>query len=202
MLIIAVSGKMGCGKDYITSQYIIPYLERVLNKRCLHVCFADQLKVLAIIRGSVTYDNVFVKKTRESRKMLQTEGTQNARGNDPDIWVKYLDTWIEIYKNRNIDVFVISDLRFQNEFNWVRSCGGLVINIRSPERNKERLMQEANGDINVYISLRTHVSECELDKVEDDHYDLIMYNDQMNTLDTQTLYSLLQSYVNKNEEQC
>lgn len=202
MFIVAVSGKMGCGKDYVTSEYIIPYIERVLNKRCLHVCFADQLKVLAIIGGgsSVTYNNMFVKKTRESRRLLQTEGTQNARNKDPDIWVKYLDTWLQVYNNRNIDVFMISDLRFKNEFDWVRSRGGVVINIKSPERNKQRLMQEANGDIDAYVLLRSHISECDLDNLLEDEYDLVINNDQTDKLDTESLYTILKSYVDKQKQ--
>lgn len=197
MLVIAVSGKMGSGKDYIVSKYIIPYIQGVLNKRCLHVCFADQLKVLAIVRGSVSYTDVFVKKTHESRALLQVEGTQNARSKDPDIWIRYLDTWAEIYRSRNIDVFVISDLRFKNEFDWVRSKCGVVIRVKAPERNKERLMQESNGDINVSVNLKSHVSELGLDDLSEEQYDIVINNDFTDIIDTQLLYSVIEKKIDE-----
>ena len=43
-LLIAVSGKLGSGKDYITSEIIVPVIKR-LRMSFLQLNFADQIKV-------------------------------------------------------------------------------------------------------------------------------------------------------------
>ena len=44
MKIIALCGKAGSGKDFITTNYISPYL-KFRHKNMLQLAFADQMKI-------------------------------------------------------------------------------------------------------------------------------------------------------------
>lgn len=200
VLIIAISGKMGCGKDFITNNYIIPYVQNVLGLKVLQLSFADQLKIITMVKDNIGYNDLYVNKTELSRRLLQINGTENARNLNEDIWIQYLSNWIEVFKNRGINCFVIPDLRFLNEFEWVKSQKGLVIRIKAPQRNKTRLEQEANGNIDAYINIKSHKSECDLDDLHDTVYDYVIRNDYCNNLNDHLpeIYDLLDEFV-KNE---
>jgi hypothetical protein len=64
--IIALAGKMGSGKDYLIEKYIIPYIEKSCNKRCLQLSFADQLKINVMTMHNVSYNDVYIEKTNIS----------------------------------------------------------------------------------------------------------------------------------------
>lgn len=183
MLLIGVTGKLGSGKDYITQNIIIPYFKK-RNQTILPVSFADQLKVNVMVKNNIPFNDVYIKKNNETRNLLQTEGTENGRvifGND--IWIRYFDNWIEVFRSRGIETFVTSDLRFRNEFDYIRSKNGILIKVVAPNRNEERLQRESKGDPIIYNKFKTHISECELDDFSNENYDLVIYNDSDSNFD-------------------
>jgi hypothetical protein len=61
------------------------------------------------------------------RRLLQTLGTEWGRQViNPYIWINLLEREVERLKN-NLDVIIIDDMRFLNEFNAVRKMGGKTI---------------------------------------------------------------------------
>jgi len=68
---------------------------------------------------------------KSPRRMLQTLGTEWGRNCvSEDLWIWILEEKFE----RKYDItkhssYVISDLRFPNEANWVRKLGGLVVQV-------------------------------------------------------------------------
>lgn len=183
-VIIGVSGKLGSGKDYVTTNVIVPVLMKCC-KRYIHLNVADQIKVNVMTKHKVAYCDVYEKKTLESRRMLQSEGTEIGRASDEHIWVKYLDNWIMVHNQRGIDVFVISDIRFQNEFEYVKSNGSsIMIKVVAQQRNMNRLLDESNGNVEDLEGIKCHRSECDLDGVIDSMYDLVINNDTGDTGDT------------------
>ena len=77
------------------------------------------------------------------RPFLVTYGTHLRRRLDPDCWIKVLDKVIS--KNNTCNNYVITDARFPNEINWIKSSGGYVIHVSRkgvPPANKE----EENND--------------------------------------------------------
>lgn len=128
-------------------------------------------------KNSIEYKDVYLRKTESSRQLLQTEGTEVGRNFDKDIWVNYLDNWIKVFNDRGINTFVISDCRFMNEFNYVKNSGGIMIKIVAPKRNHSRLLQESNGNQEIYDKISTHRSECDLDSLTDDMFNLVIFND-------------------------
>ena len=177
-MIIGLAGKMGSGKDYIAQQYIIPLVKK-MGTEILQMSFADQIKINVMTNHNVPYDDVFVKKTLNSRKLLQLEGTERGRNIlGQDIWIKYFDAWSKVYTARGIDCVITTDIRFKNELVYIKRNNGIVIKVVAEERNKARLEEESNGDISVYNSLSNHSSECDLDEIEDAEYDMVVKNDK------------------------
>lgn len=190
-MIIGVCGKMGSGKDYIVSNYIVPILER-FGIRNIHLSFADQIKVNVIAKQNVPFEEVFINKNRNTRQLLQSEGTENGRdvfGND--IWIKHYDAWMKTFMTRGIQAIVTSDVRFRNEFDYIRSRNGLIIKIVAGERNESRLRKESVSDMNIYNKIKNHKSECDLDNVDDIMYDLVIDNDIGSVIDTLAIERLI-----------
>lgn len=178
MTIIGLCGKMGVGKDYIATNVIIPILEKKFYQRCLQLSFADQIKANVISKNNIAYEDVYIRKTEETRRLLQREGTDNGRNIiGKDVWVKYFDSWCKIFSGRGIDHFVVCDVRFQNEVEYIKSRNGIVIKIDAPTRNNVRLLQESKGDKIIYDKIRSHESECNLDGLNDNDFDIIVNND-------------------------
>lgn len=177
-IIIGVTGKLGSGKDYITNNVIIPVLEK-MNYRYLQCAFADQIKVNVMTKNNISYEDVYENKTKESRRLLQFEGTEIGRSYNRNIWVNYMDNWMKVHSSRGINVFVISDVRFKNEYEFIKNNSqiGLVVKIVAPKRNESRLLKESNGDMEVYNSISKHASECDLDDYLNDKYDMVICND-------------------------
>lgn len=181
-MIIGISGKLGSGKDYITNTIIIPVLEKMINnkgisERFLQYAFADQIKINVMSKYDIKYSDVYEEKTHDSRQLLQNEGSM-SRKNDVNIWIKFLSNWIKVHSYRGITNFILSDVRFLNEYNYVKNSGnGIMIKVVAPKRNNERLKQESNGNKQIFDKIKNHISECELDNLSDDKFDLIINND-------------------------
>lgn len=181
-LLIGLTGKLGSGKDYIAHNVIIPILEK-LKCRYLQCAFGDQIKINVMTKYNISFNEVYVNKTAQSRKLLQTEGTDIARSQDIDIWIKYIDNWIKVHEMRGISVYIISDVRFKNEFKFIKENNGIIIKVFAPQRNHYRLMQESKGDTTIYDQIKQHASECDLDEISDNDYDMVIHNDIKNNND-------------------
>lgn len=195
-MIIGIAGKMGCGKDYMCNNLIIPILKHY-NQKFLQVSFADQIKINVMTKNNIQFDDVYVNKTQQTRRLLQIEGTENGRDIlGKDIWIRYLENWIKVHESRGIQNFICTDVRFLNEFDYIKKCGGIIIRIDAPQRNMERLLYESDGNTDILKSLQKHSSECDLDNLTDDNFDLVIKNDrETNILDYYP--ELLEIYNNK-----
>lgn len=94
----------------------------------------------------------------KQRRLLQWWGTEFRRDQDPDYWVKQTEARILAEKP---EIAVISDMRFENEFEMV-SRHGVTVNMRR------------GGDF-VYDTNMTHISELELDGAPYD-YTIVAHN--------------------------
>lgn len=145
-------------------------------------------------QNDIDYNDVYVNKTKDTRKLLQLEGTEYGRmKHGKDIWIKYFSNWVDIFKKRGIKNIITPDVRFINEIDYIKSNGGIVIRIIAPLRNEKRLQEESGGDINIYNDLKNHISECELDKINDSEFDFVIYNDISDGQDIQM--SKLQDFL-------
>jgi hypothetical protein len=164
--IIGFSGKIGTGKNYVSEKLFLPMLPQ---KPTLVMALADHFKVDCCTKDGVAYERVFINKDEQSRVILQKRGTEEGRVKyGDDIWIRTAETWMRLYAERGVQRFIITDVRFPNEVDWVNSLGGHVIRIEAPERNLFRLNMEAKGDCEKLAALAGHLSETALDEYMDD----------------------------------
>ena len=186
-IVIGITGKLGSGKDYIANNVIIPVIEK-FNYRYLQCAFADQIKVNVMTKSGVSYNDVYEEKTHESRMLLQQEGTEVGRTSDPNIWVNYLSNWIHVNYKRGISVFVVCDVRFKNEYDFVKNAdAGIMLKVVAPNRNHHRLLKESGADPILYKKIDNHRSECDLDDLSLTDFDLVIKNDTTDCIDINEL---------------
>ncbi len=166
-VIIAVSGKIGCGKDYTTEHFLMPALERYGIKNVSRMAFADHIKINVASRMGIPIEQCLVsQKSPELRRELQLEGTE--RGRDiygPDIWVQTLENWVRLRATRDqgLDAVLITDCRFPNEAAWIEANDGLLIRVDAPTRNSHGLDLASYGGSSVREKIANHRSETALD---------------------------------------
>jgi hypothetical protein len=177
-IILAFSGKIGSGKNYIAETIVFPYL-RAKNKNVVILSFADYLKLQCNLKDRILYDRLFVEKDIESRKILQERGTTERKENGK-IFIEAMDCMIKMFSQRGVDVILIPDLRFNNEFEFIKNKGGILVRVNSPNRNRDKLLKECEGDKTKADMISSHISERELDNRLDFHY--IINNDYVYSL--------------------
>ena len=179
MEIIGLLGHQGVGKNYIAEEFLLKKLD---NKPTLVIAFADHFKIEGIAKYDLDYNKVYGNKDFNTRKKLHLIGTEEGRQKfGYDIWIKTINNWMKVYNSRGIKRFIIPDVRFQNEVDWIKSLNGVVIKINAPNRYMARVKQEACNDIEKIKNIISHESESMIDKVK--NYDFTFnndYNDNIN----------------------
>ena len=131
---IGLIGLAGSGKDTAAQAlYEVGYTR---------AAFADRLKEMARNFGWRG------EKDARGRALLQELGMA-ARRFDEDFWIRYVDKWIAYRR-----MVVYTDVRFQNEADYVRSNGGIIVRIVRPgqiaENHESELKQsEIAADIEI-----------------------------------------------------
>jgi hypothetical protein len=166
---IAICGKAKSGKNTLAGMI----QNKLPNLSCRHVAFADPVKTIAKIMfpsipqeyltGPSEYRNNIVSNAFKDnnpltvRKLLIDIGTNLGRSYNQDIWVEAFDYNLSSYKE---DLIILTDCRFINEFNYLKSKKFFMIKI-------------LKNDIN-FIN---HVSEIEQDSIPLDKFDLVINNE-------------------------
>jgi hypothetical protein len=203
--IIGFSGKLGTGKNYIAENLVGKKMYE-LGYNIHFLAFGDQVKYelgsrLNLIEDkdismgmNDVYEKLFINKTADIRKKLQYYATDYCRNggnwnikedftmyNQPNIWIKglYLQIKNILSKsyNPNNDVFIITDIRFKNEAEFIKSLGGQLFRINAPTRNLQKINEEAlkntktSEELNEFIErIKNHSSETNLDDYKFDYY--------------------------------
>lgn len=146
------SGKSTCGK-YIQENFAFENL-----------AFAEGVKYVSMKRYSLmknqmeTYkDNIDHRWGKTPRDIFKEIG-MNARKYDSDYWIKYLCN--SITKKLQSDPlvnFVISDVRFQNEADFILKHGGYLIRVVRPGLldNEDNHISEMEGDC-IQVDVEIH----------------------------------------------
>lgn len=167
MALIGITGRARAGKDTVGN---------ILGQKGFHrYAFADTLKRGCMEFFGFSYEQVYgdLKETPDKlwgftpRWALQYVGTELMRTHiDSNIWVKSLEATLISHGRRfgltgpNNDNVVITDVRFNNEAEWVHDKGGTIVQVIRPA---------APG-----ISTAHHASEH---GVSTDYVDRIIMND-------------------------
>ena len=145
-LLIGLLGRKRSGKDsfcqYLAAQGSFP-IQRM--------AFADALKIEVAQHRGLTVEQLEADKTR-LRPFLQWWGTEFRRAEDPDYWVRHMPEPSRLHLN------VVTDVRFQNEADWVTERGGLLVRIVRPQlldddtHASELLADEIQAPLTIYNS--------------------------------------------------
>lgn len=146
MVLVAITGLMGSGKDTAASIF--------LKDGFVRRSFAGPLKEIGILFGftqSQIYgtqeDKLEINKEWgvSGRHFLQKFGTEVGRNylpqaipdmkmNDQTIWIRLMDIYCNQHPEEDI---VITDLRFHDEAKMVKARGGKIIKIERPSSDKD-----------------------------------------------------------------
>ena len=140
--IIGIAGPARSGKDTLCNQFLEIFQEMGIKAK--RSALADQLKLESkdFIFNTLGID-VFTEKTEEKniiRPFLVTWGTHVRRKLDPDIWIKKIQESIE-----ENSILIVPDIRFKNEFDWVKSNNGYMFFIDRIDENGNQVA-DANAD--------------------------------------------------------
>ncbi|MGR9546584.1 deoxynucleotide monophosphate kinase family protein [Priestia megaterium] len=154
---IAFVGKMRSGKD-TAGNYLLSK-----SQWTKQLAFGDEIKGLI----KTYFPHLLVQKPR---KLMQEVG-QLFRKYDADIWVKRLNTTYLNYKYRGYTDFIITDVRQQNEVDYLKSQGFVIVKVETAEELRiERI--KASGDA-FNIEDLYHETEQAVDTLE---YDYLVTN--------------------------
>jgi dephospho-CoA kinase len=136
LLLIGVSGRKGSGKDTI-GDYLVK------NYGFVRVAFADALKKACKHIFGLTNKQLYDDKSKEivdeywghsPREILQKVGTELFRVHLPElcefidegIWIRSVDRKIKNLQKLGHTRIVITDVRFDNELDYVKNMGGYI----------------------------------------------------------------------------
>ena len=122
-MLIGLTGRMGSGKDAVAAHL-------VEHHDFTRFAFADILKELA---RDIGWDGA---KDEKGRRLLQDLGHGVRQHLGDDSWVKALDRAIWRVCNPYTSRIAVSDVRYPNEVEWVRSYGGLLVRVDRPGVNR------------------------------------------------------------------
>lgn len=153
MIKIAISGKLGSGKDLFLNFAQAQYPE--LNFK--NEKFAQPIYDVA----NLIQERLFVPRVKDGR-LLQLIG-EHYRNTYPDIWVDtFLTTGHDITRN-----VIVTDLRFPNELEACKRNGFILVRVL----RKDELRLNNLGNRDVY-----HESETALDDISNQTFDYTINN--------------------------
>jgi len=139
--IIGLAGGMGTGKDEASKYLAVRGYRRI--------ALASPIKSAA-----AADDSDLLKCGKPPRQIWQQLGTEIGRAIDPEIWIKLLlARMIAGCRFRGIERYVVSDVRFPDEAEAIKSWGGRIIEMRRTAA--------PTGD--------THVSETAVSEIAADY---------------------------------
>lgn len=162
-MIIGITGRKGSGKDTI-GEYLIE------KHGFVRIGFADTLKQICEIIFGFSEEQLYgnLKEVIDDywkhspREILQKVGTDLFRNHAPkvlenldeNIWIRSVERKIENLKKNGITKFVITDVRFSNELEFISKVNGTSIRVVRDVENNE---------------FSNHESEINIDKFETNH---------------------------------
>lgn len=129
--VIGIAGRARSGKDTVAS-FI---LAAVGGYR---YSFADPIRAMLVPLGIDMSDPYWQDRKEEvipalgssPRRLMQTLGTEWGRD------TIHPNLWLLLANQRLLNAgpgMIVSDIRFENEAQWVRNCGGMVIHLFRPD---------------------------------------------------------------------
>ena len=144
---IAITGKICSGKSTLAN--------KLKNKLKLEkYSFADKVKKYATEIFEMEY---------KDRKLIQ-DFAEKMKEIDNNIWIKQLDKEI-----KNKTHIVIDDLRFENEYNYLKKNNYYIIKLVINKNQQIKRIEDLYKDkAHEHLVRLEHISECNIDKLNAD----------------------------------
>ena len=169
---IAICGKMASGKSYV-SDYLV-------SKGYIRIGFGDAVKDHCA--------KIFNMNCKD-RKLIQSFA-QKLKEIDESVWINYLDNKLKT-ELKDENYIVIDDLRFPNEYNYLRKNNFIIIKlIINDNLQIKRLKETYPENYNNHINSIQDVSEIYIDELEADYKIEVVHENENNILE------LIESYTN------
>ena len=147
-MIIGFTGKLESGKTTAANILI-----KNIKGDAVSIAYADLLKEMLMKAGLCTREELYDKKTKFSRMMMQKIGTEIIRKQvSENFWIDAMTKKISKIRNeygKDINI-IIHDVRFLNEAELVRWFKGTIIRVERDTENNTK---------------STHLSETEMDEI-------------------------------------
>jgi hypothetical protein len=175
---IAISGKVNSGKSTVADLFSSVFLDRMIHvsDKVQQAALADPIKEMIMIMFPRTNKETLYgpSKNRSEvipgaykdaqpltyRKLLQELGTEVGRGYKSDIWLDVMDHKAEVANRDGTGLFIVTDVRFRNEFDHLKSAGYFMV----------RVTRDSQLALN-------HSSETEQESIRDIEFNAIIKND-------------------------
>lgn len=177
---IAIAGKMGSGKSYL-SEYIIG------KYKFGRTSFAKKLKELAITLFNMKNKN----------RALLIDFATKMRSIDENVWINAMLEDSRLYHN-----VVLDDLRLSNEYETLRKTGWFIIKLKVDEKTRlERLKTKYGDDFSKHIKFSDSITENDVANYDDDKFDLVVdnlnYNDVLEQIKSKLILEKFEQYSSK-----
>lgn len=179
---IAITGKANTGKNTVGKLLVDSLFSSKINNtgsynfKSQFIAFADPIKEMARLAfpelprkwlyGSSKYRNEVIPGAFKDdyipltvRQLLIDIGNDFGREYKSDIWIWNLKQRLDKLSKKNLDIVVVTDCRFRNEFDYLKQWGFFQI----------RILRDAHTKIN-------DVSETNQDGISDSEFDAVINN--------------------------
>lgn len=170
---IAISGKANSGKDTFC-QLLSRKLTPIYDDSAI-IAFADPIKEIGRqMFPHISHQKFFgpsYKRNSEITGAIDSKGNpltirtllqeigEGSKKYNPKIWINCFDKALQKAEKSNKKLVIASDLRFVDEFNYLKEKDFIVI----------RIIRNSNSTI-------SHVSETQQDQIKNDEFDLVVQN--------------------------
>lgn len=175
---IAITGKANTGKNTLANLIVesFPGKDNYLFYKCKLIAFADPLKKIAKIMfpflkksdlyGSSKNRSKTIEGAKNSegnpltiRQCLIDVGSKLGRGYNDSIWLNVFNDRFKKEVKKNIQLVIVTDVRFRNEFDHLKNQGFFMVKL-----------------IRHYLEQSSDASETNQDGIDNAEYDFIVYN--------------------------
>jgi hypothetical protein len=180
---IAITGKANSGKntlgklivDHLKERVVLKYGDHKIPTRIKYIAFADPLKKMARLAfphiprkwlyGPSKFRSEVIPGAFKDgvpltvRQLLIDLGNDFGRKYQSDLWIRNLEHRVNKFAENKTEIVVVTDCRFRNEFDYLKSAGFLQI----------RLLRDSHTKIN-------DISETNQDGILDSEFDYVVHN--------------------------
>lgn len=173
---IALSGKAGTGKNTAANQFIYAVPSIYEKGTATGLAFADPIKQMVKtmfpqvksehLYGDSKFRNEIITGATDSdgnpltiRRALIDIGTKLGRGYNDAVWLENMGYRINEAIESKYEMILITDVRFRNEFDWLRTQGFYIL----------RVIRNTNTHVN-------HISETGQEEILDSEFDYLLDN--------------------------